>query len=575
MATCLIILSQILKCKGEKMDFKQIIEDSIKNKEYTNVKDLLQAARPGFGDYCLPCFSYSKQFKKSPVDIANDIKLSVDSPYIEKTEVVNGYLNFYLSKKEIAKNVLLSPVNLTSDKNSGKVMCIDYSSVNLAKYMHIGHLATTMIGESIARLYEATGYKVVRINYIGDYGTPFGKIITAYKLWGNEEDVKKRGIDALQELYVKFCANEETNPELMDMAREEFRKIEENEPETHALYEKIINIAKDEVYDLTNMLGIKFDSWRGESYYSDKMEAVVDELKQKNLVKISEGALVCDLTDYNLGMCLIKKSDGTSLYTTRDIAAAEDRFKDYNYDESIYVTAVQQKQHFASFFKVLELMNKPYANRLKHVYYGMIALPNGKIASRKGKQAIVRDILTEALEKAGEVIKDRDFTEEEKENVTKTVAMGAVTFCVLKNERIKDNIFDLEKALSFDGETAPYMQYTYARCSSILRNAKEYDFNSVEYNFDCLNDENAFEIIKYINNFKDIIMLAQEKCEPSIVSKACLDICALVNKYYHDTKILNPNNLTETKAKLLLIEKVREVIKTGLNLIVIDTVEKM
>ena len=557
------------------MNFKKIIEDSIKNKEYTQIEKLLLPARQGFGDYGLPCFSYSKQFKKSPIDIALDIKASVDSPYIEKTEVVNGYLNFYLNKIEIMKDVLLNKIPTSTEDNKGKIACIDYSSVNLAKYMHIGHLGTTMIGESLARIYEATGYKVVRINYIGDYGTPFGKIITAYKLWGNDEEIEKRGIDALQELYVKFCALEDSDPNLMVMARDEFRKIEEQEPETYAIYKRIIEIAKEEVYDLTSMLGIKFDDWNGESFYSDKMQAIVDELKEKNLVEISDGALIVDLQDYNLGVCIIQKNDGTSLYATRDITAAQYRYNQYNYDESIYVTAVQQKQHFASFFKVIDLMDKPFKDKIKHIYYGMFSLPEGKIASRRGKQAIVRDILTDALKKAEEVIKDRDFTEEERKEVTKAVAMGAVVFSVLKNERIKDSVFDLEKALSFDGETSPYMQYTYARCKSILRNAKNLDLSGVDYDFECLNDDLAFEIIKMLNNFVDTLNVAKEKYEPSIISKYTLELCSLVNKYYHESKIIVPENLAETKTKLLLIEKASEIIKSALNLIVIDTVEKM
>lgn len=557
------------------MNLKKIIEESIKNKNYKNIEAMLSPARAGFGDFGLPCFAYSKEFKKSPMDIALDIQASVDSPLIEKSEVVNGYLNFYLNKTEIIKEILLNPIQAKTNENQGKIMCIDYSSVNLAKYMHIGHLATTMIGESLARLYEATGYKVIRMNYVGDYGTPFGKIITAYKLWGNEEDLNKRGIDALQELYVKFCAQEEDDPNLMVMAREEFKKIEEKEPQTYALYTKIINIAIDEVKDLTSMLGITFDDWNGENFYSEKMAPIVQELKDKNLVQVSEGALICDLKDYNLGVCLIQKNDGTSLYTTRDIAAADYRYKKYNYDECIYVTAVQQKQHFANFFKVIDLMDKPHKDKLTHVYYGMFALPSGKIASRKGKQAIVRDILNDALSKADEVIKERDFSEKEREEVKKCVAMGAVIFSVLKNERIKDNIFDLEKALSFEGETAPYMQYTYARCASILRNANGLELNKVDCDFEALNEDLAFEIVKTLNNFVNIVKLAKEKYEPSIISKYLLELCALVNKYYHETKILNNENLAQTKARLLLIEKTKEIIKQGLNLIVIDTVEKM
>lgn len=559
------------------MDLKQIIIDSLKIDEELkkDLKKLIVLARPGFGDFALPCFSLSKIMRKSPVEIANDLLQNIESEFIEKVEAVNGYVNFYLNKNKITESVLLNEIKVNDNIGEGKIVCIDYSSVNLAKYMHIGHLATTMIGESIARIYESLGYRVVRINYVGDYGTPFGKIIVGYKLWGNEEDLKQRGIDALQEYYVKFCANEEIDPKLMDMAREEFRKIETKEPVTFALYQKIIQIAMDEVKDLTNMLGIQFDDWKGENFYSDKMTPIIEELKNKNLATISENALIVDLNDYGLGVCLIQKSDGTSLYATRDITAVDYRYNEYKFDEMLYVTAIQQKQHFASFFKVVELMGRDYAKNLKHIYYGMFSLPTGKIASRKGKQAIVRDILKEALSRAEEVIKDRNFDESQKNEVVKKVAMGAVTFSVLKNEATKDNVFDLDRALSFEGETAPYMQYTYARCASILRNSNSLNLENVGYNFEALNNETAFSITKLINDYLSFVVMAKEKFDPSVISKYLLDLCALMNKFYHEYKVLDESNLQQTKTRLLLIEKAKAILKTGLKLIAIETIEKM
>ena len=384
------------------MDFKQEIANLINNEKIdkqTILNNLTTPPDESLGDYSLPCFCFAKEFRKSPVMIAEELKNEIKlNDYFSKVEVVNGYLNFYLNKKYIAQSVLTtSQAGFSAKENNGKIMCIDYSSVNLAKYMHIGHWSTTIIGESIARIYENRGYKVVRMNYIGDYGLPFGKMVYAYLTWGNKEDVLTRGIDALQELYVKFCANE--NDELLEKAREISKKIEDKDETIYPIYEWFIDVSKKEAERLLNRVGITFDTWRGESYYNDKMTPVIDEIKQSGLGKVSEGAFIVDLNEYNMGVSVIQRSDGASLYVTRDIAALEDRYKTYNFDEMIYVTAVQQCNHFEKLFKICELLEKPYANKLYHASYGMFSMPEGKIASRKGKQALFEDMLIQAEQK--------------------------------------------------------------------------------------------------------------------------------------------------------------------------------
>lgn len=562
------------------MNLKDIIIELLPNsEEYVELKKLAtETADSSKGDYCVPCFSLAKTMHKSPMQIAEDLKQLVkSSEYVDKMESIAGYLNFYLNKEKISKIIIQEILEgkencFKSNIGEGKTICIDYSSVNLAKYMHIGHLKNTIIGESVARICEALGYKVVRINYIGDYGTPFGKIIAGYKMWGKKEDVDTRGIDALQELYVKFNQEAENNPALDDMAREIFKKIELKDDEYYPIYKWVIEIAIKEAERLLDILGVKFDSWRGESYYSDKLNAVVDLLTEKGLTKISEGALVVDLESYDMPPCLIRRSDGASLYATRDISAALDRYENYHFDKMFYVTGHEQMLHFKQFFKVLDLAGAPFANNLEHIHYGLFSLPTGRISSRKGKQATLVDLMDYASEKATEVIKDRTFTIEKPEEVARKVARAALNFNAIKVEVGKDCVFDIDKAFSFDGETAPYMQYTYTRIESILRKAKDVDLNC-ESDYSVLNEE-CFELIKSCNKVKDIITLAFNKREPSIIVKHSMDICKILNKFYASTKVLEGNN-NQIKAKLEVLTIVKYALTTLFNIMCIDTLVEM
>ena len=541
--------------------------------EYQNLDNLvIESIDATKGDFCLPCFSLAKEYKKSPMVIAEEIanSLNLKNTCVEKVEVVAGYVNFFLNKAEVAKQILNENVNLQKENNN-KTVCIDYCSVNLAKYMHIGHLKNCFLGESLARLFEINGYNVVRINYIGDYGTPYGKIIAGMQMWGSEEDVKERGIDALQEYYVKFCALEAEDENLAQLARDLFKKIEDKDTEIYPIYKKVINIAIKEAERLLDILGIKFDSWKGEASYSQDLHNVVEFLQNKNLLTTSQGALVVDLSNFDMPPCLIKRSDGASLYATRDIAAAIDRYNTYNFDKCLYLTGVEQKLHFAQFFKVLELSGVPFASGLEHIAYGRFSLPTGKISSRRGKQAVLVDLLEYVLSKAKDVIKDRTFVIEKPEDVAMKVAKGVLAFNALNIERHKDAIFDIERAFSFEGETAPYMQYTYTRIMSILRKV---NLSRNEADYTCLNNDVAFDLIKKCSVLEQVISVSLEKRDPSLILKHAMDICKTLNKFYSICKIIDGTD-AEINAKVKLLLKVKQTLEIAFKLLCIDTVQEM
>ena len=525
------------------------------------------------GDYCVPCFALAKEYRKSPMAIAQELATNIHSNLIEKCEAVNGYLNFFINKKAVAQNVIENYKQsgnkmLANNVGENKTVCIDYSSVNLAKYMHIGHLCTTIIGESIARIMQASGYKVVRINYVGDFGTPFGKMICGYKLWGSKQDVEIRGVDALQDYYVQFCKHEDDET-YAQMARDTFTKLENKDPELTELYNWFIETSIGETKRLCSMLGANFDDWRGEHYYSQFIPELVQELQNDGLLQNGEqGAKIVDLGD--LGVSVILKNDGSSLYITRDLCTATKRYEEYKFDKSLYVTDVSQKLHFKQLFTLLDLMHKPFAKNLHHIEYGRLSLPEGKISSRKGKQALLKDIINEAISKAKEVISDRNL--EDPENVAKVVGIGATVYSVLKKDKIKDSVYDINSALNFDGDTSPYMQYTYARCCSILRKCPIKD--NVELNYDYITSPEAFEILKLVNNFNETVSQALNNYEPSIISKKVMELCKLINIFYHKEKVITDNE-TESQTKLQLINLAKETIRYGLHLICIDTVEQM
>lgn len=568
------------------MDIKYVV---IKELENMNLGINLEMVKNQFalssdsknGDVCLPCFMLSKEFKQSPVVISGNLASEINSKLtpasiIEKAEALNGYVNFFTKQSVVTKNVvneiLSDPQNFgKTNLGKGETYVLDYSSVNLAKYMHIGHLKTTIIGLVITNMLKSFGYKTVSINYVGDYGTPFGKMITAYKRWGSDADIKKRGVDAVQDLYVKFNREAENDESLEVEAREWFKKIENGDKEATRLADWFIELSRGEVERLCNLLGAKFDSWRGERYYSDKMQPVIAELKSKNLLRESEGAQIVDLEPYGLGAALIQKSDGTSLYLTRDLAAVEDRYKNYGFNHAIYVTDVAQKLHFKQLFKIVELLNKPYAGTLEHVAYGRYSLPTGKISSRLGKQALLADIYDAAFLKAKEIMNERGTKVDDFNDVASKVAVGAISFEALKYERVKDTVFDLNASLNFDGETSPYMQYTFARLNSVISKAGKVDFSKAD--FSDISLEEGFEIVKLLNKYPFVVVDAFNKLEPCLIVRHLMGLCSEVNRFYNQKRIIengvvNVNRLSIIKAALC-------VLKNGFEIINIPVIEKM
>ena len=558
------------------MDLKGLVFDQIKDIEILssldNLYQLLTITQDSKnGDITLPCFSLAKVLHKSPVTIGDEVVANVRSDIFDNVVNVNGYVNFFFKKDvvftKILENFGKSDITKTG---AGKTLFIDFSSLNLAKYMHIGHLSTTIIGSVIANTYEYIGYDVKRLNYVGDYGTPFGKMITAIKHWGDENEIESKGVDYIQDLYVKFNVEADSKPELMDEAREWFKKIEDGEPEAKRIYDKIISVSIAEAKRLCDILGITFDSWRGEAYYNDKMAPIIDTLNSKGLLQTSEGAKIVDLEQYGLGACMIQKSDGASLYATRDLATAVDRYNTYHFDLGLYVTSVQQNLHFARWFKVLELMGYDYAKNLRHIAYGTYSLPTGKIGSRFGKQALVKDMLDLSISKAKDVVVSRGTKVDDVDALSRSIGIGAVKFGVLKTERIKDCVFDLESSLNFDGETSPYIQYTYARCNSIINKTNGLD--QVGEIAD-INNFDTFELIKFVNDLDKTILDSAKDFEPCYISRYMLNLCGLFNKFYNNYRIIDGDKVN--KYRLQLVGVVKSALSIGLKLLGIDATDVM
>lgn len=528
------------------------------------------------GDYSLPCFRFAKISGKSPVAVAQELKDKIALPEgIEKVESLAGYLNFYTDKKVFVRTALEKVLEKKqdygkSDIGKGKTVCIDYSSVNIAKPFHIGHLSSTAIGGALYRIFGFLGYTAVGINHLGDWGTQFGKMLAAYKLWGDAEKVEKGGVAALLELYVRFHKEAENNPELDDLARSWFKKIEDFDEEATTLFNKFKELTLAEAFKVYDRLRIKFDSYAGESFYNDKLDAVVNELEAKGLLRESEGAKVVDLEAYNMPPCIIVKSDGASLYSTRDIAAALYRKKTYDFDKCLYVVAYQQNLHFKQWFKVIELMGYPWAKDLEHIAFGMVSLPDGAIKSRAGNVVFLEDVLNRAVEKSLQVITEKSPDLENKKEIAEQVGVGAVIFSVLYNNRIKDIVFNYDKVLNFDGETGPYVQYTHARCCSVLAKGtlgREKDFSA-------LDNEESVEVVKLLDTFPDAVREAADKREPCVLSRHIVELAKAYNKFYLAHRIINAPEGAKN-VRLMLTSAVRQVIKNGLTLLGMGAPEKM
>ena len=529
------------------------------------------------GDVALPCFKLSKVLRKSPVAIAEELKNSfTPCDEVEEVNAVSGYLNFKISPKAYLKHLI--PIVRqgeavgSSDEGRGKTICIDYSSVNIAKPFHIGHLSTTVIGGALYRIFSHLGYKTVGINHLGDWGTQFGKMIVAYLKWGDRSEVEKGGVLELNRLYVKFHKEAESDPSLDDEARAWFKKIEDGKGQAMELFLWFKEITLAEVSKVYDRLKIKFDSYNGESFYNDKMQPVLDMLDKKGLLEVSDGAKVVNLDAYDMPPCLLVKGDGATLYATRDLAAAYYRAKTYDFYKCLYVVAYQQNLHFKQLFKVLELAGFEKAADMEHIAFGMVSLEDGAMKTRLGRVVWLSDVLDKAVEKAKSIICEKKTEGIDVDKVSEAVGVGAVVFSALWNNRIKDIVFSFDKVLNFDGETAPYVQYTHARCCSLLK--KGGTVNLDDLNLDSVANDEGIAVIKSLISFADSVKKAATLREPCYVSRHIVDLAEKFNRFYIAHKIASAEEGLKN-ARLILTLAVKNTIKTGLSLLGIDAPEAM
>lgn len=534
------------------------------------------------GDYAFPCFKLAKELRKSPQLIASDIKekIKVDDSIIEKIEIVGGYLNFYSNKITLVKNVLSEIENQKeeygkSDIGEGKTVLIDYSAPNIAKPFHVGHLRTTLIGNALYKLYKYLGYKTIGINHLGDYGTQFGKMIEAYKMWHNEYNLEEEPINKMVDMYVrinKLCKEDE---EVLEKCRENFKLLEEGDKYCVELWEKFKDLSMIEFEKIYDILNVKFDSYKGEAFYADKTDEVIKILEEKGKLTESNGAKIVDLEDVGINTpCIIQKANGSSIYATRDLAAILYRARTYDFDKCLYVVAYEQNLHFKQIFEVAKyLVDEKYAKGLQHVSYGMVNLPTGRMSTRLGNVVKIEELLNGTIEKAQEIITEKNEKLENKEEVAKKVGIGAVIFNTLSTATIKDQIFDWDIALNFQGETGPYIQYTYVRTKSVLEKIGELP-KVQDINFEKLLDKESVNVVKDLYNFSDIIISTVEKNEPSILTRYLIDLSQSYSSFYNANKIAVEDKETR-EARTYLTYAVGNVLKTGAGLLGIEMPDKM
>lgn len=569
-----------------KKEIAEIIAKNLEGLTEDEIKSMIEIPQDqSMGDYAFPCFRLAKTMRKAPNLIAAELaeKLQGEQLFSEVSPV-NAYVNMFVSREEMMKStvseVLEEKENFgKSDIGGNRKVIVEFSSPNIAKPFHIGHIRSTVIGNSLSKIYDALGYDVFKINHLGDYGTQFGKMICAYRRWGNREDVINSPIKTLLGYYTKFHVEVEEHPELEDEARAIFTKLEQGSKEEVELWQWFREESLKEFQRVYDMLGIEFDSYNGESFYSDKMPRFEKELSDKGLLQESNGAQVVDLEEYKLGTALIKKSDGSSLYITRDIAAAVYRKENYDFYKNIYVVATQQNLHFQQLFKILELMGYDWANQCVHVPFGMVRLEEGTMSTRHGRVVFLEDVLNGAIEKTREIIEEKNPNIENLEEITSQVGIGAVVFNELSNNRIKDYTFKWDQILNFDGETGPYVQYTHARCASLLRKAgedivaKAQDPKNVDFALLSKSDS-AYELTKLIYAFPGVVEQAGEKYEPSIITRHIIDIAQCFNKFYHDEHIIVDDEV-EKISKIALVIATKRVIATGIGLLGMKAPERM
>ena len=530
------------------------------------------------GDFAFPCFKLAKVFRKAPNMIAAELSEKIEAKgVISNVTPLGGYINFFVNKSQLAETVIkdvLTKKEKYGHSNLGKdkTIVIDFSSPNIAKPFHIGHIRTTVIGNALYKIYDSQGYNTVRINHLGDYGTQFGKLIVAFKLWGNKEAVEANPRPELLKLYIQFHDEAERHPEMEDEARAWFTKLENGDKEAKELWQWFRDESLKEFARVYDLLDIEFDSYNGESFYSDKMDRVIDIIKDKGLLQESQGTNIVDLEEYNMPPALITKNDGSTLYMTRDLAAALYRKENYDFEKCIYVVGSQQSLHFQQLFKVLELVGFEWAKDMVHVPFGMVALEEGTMSTRKGRVVFLEDVLKQAIEKTKETMLTKNPNALNVDEIAKQVGVGAVVFQELSNSRIKDYTFSWSRTLSFEGETGPYVQYTHARCCAVLRKAEEEV--TTDINYELLNDVDSAEVLKVIASFNKTILNAMRKNEPHIITRFVLDLAQAFNKFYHDNSIL-VEDAELRKARLALVCATRQALENGLKLLGMQAPERM
>jgi len=558
-----IVAEQIAKTVGEHLSVDEIVS-MIEVPKYANQ-----------GDLAFPAFTLAKVLRKAPQAIASEIVEAVSDKHIARAEAMGPYANFFLERSAFADEVLKEVLELGEhygdwDYGQGRKVVIDMSSPNIAKPMSMGHLRSTVIGNAIANLEKKVGYEPIRINHLGDWGTQFGKLIEAYKLWGSEELVKADPIAELIKLYVRFHEEAELDPTLDDKGRAWFKKLEDGDPEAVRLWEWFRSESLKEFNRVYDLLGVTFDSYNGEAFYNDKMDVVVDMLEEANLLKVDNGATIVDLEKYDLPPALIKKSDGATLYMTRDLAAANYRKNTYDFAKCIYVVGMEQSNHFKQLKAVLNELNFPWAETIVHIPFGLITLNGKKLSTRKGKIILLEGVLKEATELALKQIEAKNPSLENKEAVAHAVGVGAVIFHDLKNDRTNNFDFALEEVVQFEGETGPYVQYTHARAMSILRKANHTVDTKEAFS---LTDDDAWEVLKLIENYPNVVRFAEEKCEPSAIAKYVINLAQAFNKYYAHTKVLVEDEAFNSR--IALVQTTASLLKQGLALLGVAEPDEM
>lgn len=568
------------------IDFKSIIAEAISkvvNIDKAEIEKSIEKPKgSNNGDYAFPCFKLAKDLHKAPPMIANDIKenIQVEEKQITKIEVAGGYLNFFINKEILVKEVLNEMA--TSDEygkstvGNGKNVIVDYSSPNIAKPFHIGHLRSTVIGAALYKIYKYLGYNVTGINHLGDYGTQFGKLIEGYKLWGNEYNIEENPIDELTKIYIRINQACKEDEQVLENCRNNFKKLEDGDKYCVEVWQKFKELSLKEFQKVYDLLGSKFDSWNGEAFYSDKMAEIVDILEKSGKLVESEGAKIIDLEDKGINTpCIIEKSNGSSTYATRDLAAIMYRARTYDFDKALYLTSYEQALHFKQVFEVAKLLglDEKYTNGLEHVAFGMVLLPTGKMSTREGTSVKLSELLNESISRAKAIIEEKNPDLKNKDEVARKVGVGAVIFNDLANSRIKDEIFDWDTILNFQGETGPYIQYTYVRTKSVVEKAGGVPDIS-EVDTELLQDEYSIRLAKLIYEFEDVLVQVTDKNEPSILSRYLIDVAKAYSNFYNENKIINEDKALQD-ARVYLTYSVGRILKTGAGLLGIEMPDKM